>query len=270
MATDTAEQLAHRFMRKITRLSSVRANSDAAYSGGALRQSDLDHIYESTFLSAISHFEAFNEDLFFSVLLGSSGIEDAAPRVVFSSRRQAESILAPSWGDRFGWAAMRPNIDRAIVLLKGGRPFTRLRFRYSELELLDKGQRVRNFIAHRSGSAERAFRELSLNRLPPRRRTPAGYLQMTVGTSNQHEVFLAEYARIALALSAIDSKAAAKQLRDEGPFQAGQRVPRGEYVCLSCGVVVSHRSNKKKLPSCPVCAGCTQCGRRKQAQFGRG
>jgi hypothetical protein len=264
--TETALALSHRFGRQVSRLLSVRVSADNAFALGALRRSDIDHIYESTFLDLVSYFEVYLEDLFFSCVLGRSALNDVQPLLTFSARTQAEAVTRGTDRVFSSWSKMKDVMPRAESFLKDGRPFSRLRGRDRDLDVLSSGLRIRNAIAHRSSSAREQFSRLQLVGLAPSRRTPAGYLQQLVGTTSRHETLVNAYGRIANALAAPKLGAAERFLQQESPYDSGQKAPIGEYVCLVCGLTIR---GGRSLPRCAGCAPCTTCGRRPTSHFQR-
>jgi hypothetical protein len=265
-----AASLLQGFLRRISRLRGVRASGDSARLAGELRQADVDHLYESTFLDATSTFERFQEELFFSCLLGASGIRKCEPIAQFRNRAEAERVVLAT--DRRGyisWSQMNDNIRRADAYLAHGRPFSRLQRRARDLEVLATATKIRNAIAHESRSAAERFRKLPLGSLPIARRTPAGYLRLSVGVSTQHETILSEYSRIASALAAPTDVRARKLLRAEDRFESGREADRGTYVCVSCGYRLRHRA-AGRLSACSCSPGaCAQCGAIQSSRYER-
>lgn len=127
MLADTAATLSQRFGRQVNRLLAVRSGSEAAFASGALRRTDIDHIYESTFLDLVSYFEIFIEDLFFSCILGKAALLDVKPTIEFPTRRLAEILSSGSHRGHATWSKMQDVFGRAEIFLRDGRPFTRLR-----------------------------------------------------------------------------------------------------------------------------------------------
>ena len=84
-----------------------------------------------------------------------------------------------SWGGCAVWLPYDRTIEKASVYLTGGRPFSTLS---SSLKVqLRDCQLIRNAIAHHSGYAQSQFEKfvISGRPLPPREKTPAGYLRST-------------------------------------------------------------------------------------------
>jgi hypothetical protein len=269
--TDTAAELLQRLGRRLESLRKVRRSSDVAAGVRAIRGVDRDHMYESTFLQAVSAFETFQEDLFYSSILNRSDIRTVAPTVSFRNRVEAERALLA--GDKRGflsWSSMTQNITRAEIFLVGGRPFSRLRRRGNDLRVLDTVTRVRNAVAHTSGSAMDRFRSLAKGGLMSRKRTPAGYLQSASGTATQHEVLLNELERLAKALAAATDRTAWPLLRDEDPYKSGSSVPRGTFECTKCRTRIFVAATGTIFP-CSNCSkgACPHCGREGATTYSR-
>lgn len=272
MAAEDASALKTRFVARVNQLRRVRDFGMAAYRDGSVRQSVLDHIFESTFLDVISSFDVFLEELFYSAIVGASGIREVVSRVSFGNRAEAERfVLAGERSGFLSWARMRDNITRAELFLHRGRPFSRLKRRPRDLELLGIGVTIRNAIAHESRLARRKFLGLPLGGLAPNRRNPAGYLQQAVGSIPQHENLFAEIVRIASALAAENDSQARRFLRDEAPYASGERADRGTYRCKGCGVQFQHTASQQELRVCLAChpGPCSACGSSSKSTFQR-
>jgi hypothetical protein len=228
-------------------------------------------VYESTFLQAVSAFETFQEELFFSSLLRKAGVRGVVPLVSFRNRSEAERVLLAGEKRAFlSWSNMRENISRAETYLVGGRPFSRLRRRGKDLAVLETVTRVRNAVAHTSGTAVERFKSLSMGGLAPRKRTPAGYLQWATGNATQHETLVDEIERLAKALAATSDRAARALLRDEDPYKSGAEVERGTYECISCRTRISP-ARVGSLPPCSNCnlGPCPHCGSMRASAYAR-
>ena len=270
MPPSDAGQLLGSLGKRFHQVRDVRDSGEGAFRQGAIRQRDLDHVYSSTFLALTSAFEVFQEELFFSCVLGKSEIRRVKSKVDFSSRAELEQLAQFAEGRTLlSWSRMRDNIRRAELFLHAGRPFSRLKRRQRDLDVLHTGTVVRNAIAHESRQARTRFRELALGALPPSRRVPAGFLRQEVGEITQHENLTLEYERLAHALAARTDRTAWRLLRDEAPYRSGERVRRGTYECKSCHKRVRHRSRQLRLPQCPGChpGPCPMCSASPKSSF---
>lgn len=269
----TADLVLQRFEREVDRLQRVADSGQAAATDGAIRASDLDYLLASSFQAIYASFETFLEELFFEVLLGRSGIESAGPRVAFGSRPEAERVLLREARAPFlTWLPISNTVKRADTYLTRGRPFNRLHRRGTDLAILDRAKTVRNAIAHNSGAAREQFLRLQMGRLPNSRRSPAGYLQMLVGTTgrSQYEVLVTELRRIARSLAEPKEWRGANLL---GPFDSqnsGTQAVRGTYKCTGCGAKHVQRSDAASLPTCSCNPGpCLTCGRQSKSKWER-
>lgn len=259
----SAPELEAGFARRVSRLETVRTQGARAFASNALRQTDLDHLFESTFLSAVTEFEAFLETLFYDCVLDTSAIQDVHPRATFESRTHAEATVTRLARQPFvSWNRYDEVQDRAELLLLGARPFSRLDHRPVELTLLREARLIRNAIAHRSGEARDAFlTKVSLPPLPPTRRHPAGFLQALNGAVSTHARFCAGLRSIAKALSAATASAARTFLQSEAEHAAGSKPGLGSYRCVQCGLRLRLYSPSRPLPLCtctPKCATCSK------------
>jgi hypothetical protein len=228
-------------------------------------------MYASSFLQAVSAFETFQEELFFSCLLGLAGIVGARPLVKPRTRPEAERIA--SGGERrafLSWSKMKDNWERADVFLSSGRPFSRLQRHAKDLQVLDIVTKIRNAIAHESGAARTKFRTIPMGSLPSRRRVPAGYLQSITGSLTQHEILLNELDRISRALAANSDRIAFALLREEDTYRSGSESVRGNFECLKCKAVVRNTA-LRPLDPCSTCNSgpCPHCGAARPSRFKR-
>lgn len=261
----TAAELNGSLERHVARLVSVVQSGDAALAVGSLRQSDVNHLYESTFLAAVARFESFLEDLFYSALLDESDQRNITSAVRFPSRRKAEEVLlSAARAPYLVWLPFPDNaLKRAEAYLVGGRPFSRLRSRGADLQLLKTIQVVRNAIAHDSGTAASRFRDLVRHHnLPPARRNPGGYLRLAVNATTMHTTLVNEMIRLARALASPAMPAAHRLLRAEDEVNSTQKVPRGTYECVICTHRIQQTSSTQTMGVCPACpqVACPQCG----------
>lgn len=247
--------------------------TEGRMAGHALEVEALDHLHESTFLEVVTRFEAFLEDLFYEVALGTSSIfKTGAIGAVAGvhSRDDLEATLFSSSNlDYLNWLPIDRTIDRAAVLLRDGRPFSRLDRRGSERALLTEVSKIRNAVAHRSGTAWTNFGKLVPGNLPAARRHPAGLLQMAAGVSTKYNSLCDGLARVVSALAARSDAQAWRLLSPESERQAGTFAPAGSYECVRCRAVSNRPAGS--LSPCANChAGpCLTCGAEKQSKLRR-
>lgn len=253
----TAASLRDDFQALIVEKRALLSATAAQMVGHELEVDALDHFYESTFLEVVTRFETFLEDLFYEVALGSSSMFRTGPVGAVQgvdSREDLEAALLTSSNRNYlDWLPYRNTLERARVVLRDGRPFSRLERRGSESALLVEILKIRNAIAHRSGEAWSKFENLCPGHLPVPRRTPAGLLQLKVGlTRTKYDVLCDGLGGIAAALGARSDLKAWALLSPEADRGAGETVPPGTYECVDCG-------NEQTIAAAAPMANCTHC-----------
>lgn len=175
-----SRQLAEEFRARLNSLDSTRGRVEDLLVGGHISSEDVSGIYEGLFLRATASFEAFLEDLFVGLLVGSRGLVSARPRVhprvTVGTHTVARDLIT---GDRrfVSWLPYDLTKKRAEAFFTGGRPFTLLPGALEDD--IQKCLWIRNAIAHRSWYARHVFERNVIGTLPlsPRERIPAGYLR---------------------------------------------------------------------------------------------
>jgi hypothetical protein len=150
---------------------------ETLHGSGLIARRDLERVYEGLYVAAMTSFEDFLEAAFFEVMLDAHARPGViVPRADFRSSRVLREFVLGS--QRYvNWLPYRRTEDRAKVYLRGARPF-------DSPDSTDKRHMadwmiIRHTIAHTSREARRRFEReiLSGVPLPPRERTPAGYLR---------------------------------------------------------------------------------------------
>lgn len=172
-----ADSLFRKFDGFLRSIEGTRRRMEAAPPGSA-RRKDIETVYEGLFLATVARFEVFLENLFFGLLVRriSGKSCGASPRISVSNDNVARSIVLRD-KKYLDWLPYGRTEQLAKDFLHSGRPFTLL-------DGIDKGTLtslliVRNAIAHQSRHARREFKVKVLGNapLPPRERTPAGFLR---------------------------------------------------------------------------------------------
>ena len=162
----------------------TRSRMESLYSAGQVSRRDIETSYEGLFLSVITRFEVLIEDLFFGLLAGriDGGSCRSAPRIQVSSNRVAREIVFRE-RSYIDWLPYARTEELARAFLSRGRPFTALE--PAEKGTLTSMLAIRHAIAHRSRHANAAFKLKVLGAipLPPRERTPAGFLRSQYRTN---------------------------------------------------------------------------------------
>lgn len=138
---------------------------------------DMDAIYAGLFTNAITGFEAFIEELFINLLVGSSRYSNSTPRAAFKAHEVARDVILGR--DQYvEWLPYERTKDRAVIFFRGGRPFSMLpplleeKIRHSSI--------IRNALVHSSRHAKAKFDQKVINNimsLAPKERTPIGFLR---------------------------------------------------------------------------------------------
>ncbi len=260
MSSKSASELSNRLQRHVGRAQSARVAADRARTAGILNERDVDYMYEATFLSVVSAFEGFLEDLFFCALLGRSEISQAGPAVSFRSMTEARSVLLGEQRNGYlDWLPFDRSMERADRYLRSGRPFSRLRRQAADRNLIRTSHMTRNLIAHDSDSARGKFEAHA-----GKGRSAAAYLRQSIGKSTRHQDLTANLLRIGLALTATSDAKARALLLDEDAFRSGAMGPAGSYRCAKCSAIMKHTRPSQALPDCSNCPvnECPTCGRR--------
>lgn len=267
MPEPSAADLYASLERRVNGLRRARAAGEQALRSASLRARELGLLYEATFLNLAITFEVFQENLFYSSLLGDAEIASVHAIISFRNRPQAERfVLATERSPFLSWTKTKEAIERAHRFLASGRPFSRLERRDRDAGVLKSVVVIRNAIAHQSGVAKQEF-----SRLPGARATrrPGDYLRLRVGPVTQHEVLCREVLRIAKALAAPSGAAGLALLLPERSYKSGE-VSRGQFRCTGCGHMV-RLVGRGAIPACPNCnpGPCTTCGNTRKSEFER-
>lgn len=272
----SAAALRDDFLRLVRTKAELLADTRTQLAGHGREQEALDHFFESTFLDVVTRFEAFIEDLFYDVALRTSNIYGAGPVPAIAgaaARVDLESSLLSASGDGYlKWLPITNTEARARVLLRDGRPFSRLERRDNERALMTEVMKVRNAIAHRSGDAWQKFSSIAPGPAGngQNQRTPAAFLRMTVGAHTKYDAYCGGLGGIARALTARSDKDAWRLLGPESPRPSGDRAPAGSYRCMSCNqaFVIAEPTTLDNCHSCHA-GPCFTCGRSAKSQFRR-
>lgn len=209
----------------------------------------VDAIHEAAYLNLYSSFESFVEDLFYSVLLGGSGIPSAVPIVHFRNRAEAFEVLRGG-RDFVTWLPWESNIrNLADTTLLNAEPFSRIDHHRYDLHELDRIRIIRNSIAHDSGSSKEKAKKWTA--LPgARRRHAAGYLQTASSGRTNFDSDVNFLINLSGVLIEPDRMKAKSRLSPLDGFKPGQRPGPGKYRCVECGAETKVGSFGTKLKVC--------------------
>ena len=168
--------------RRLRRLQRTGTRIEQVAQGGSLVRADLEALYEGLYIGAITNFEQFVADLFSGILLG---------QVIYASRRRvvprvdvkSSVVLTPllnAGRPYVDWLPYRLTEERASTYFRGGRPFADVV--PVEKQRMERWLWTRNAIAHASPHSNRVFvgQVIAGTPLPPRERTPAGFLRSEI------------------------------------------------------------------------------------------
>ena len=198
------DALASRF-RSIER---TRARVEGLASGHQLSSRATEIVYEGLFLNTITGFESFLETLFIGLLVGgNNGLRSrhrVSTRIVVRSHEIARQIVLAPRQKYVDWLPYDKTLVHAEKLFQGARPFSLLTD--AQTDILDKAVKVRNAIAHKSRHSLSTFERIVIGTtpLPPRERTPAGYLRgmlMAAPPRTRFEYYASELSTIARTLA---------------------------------------------------------------------
>ncbi|MBC8030273.1 MAG: hypothetical protein H7Z16_09195 [Pyrinomonadaceae bacterium] len=170
--------MANEFIKRLQSLERTRVKAEALYVEGHFGKRDVAHVYEAIFLSLMTRFESLLEELFFALLMGRMTSTNPKMRSKISARSEVviRKILL-SGDDYLTWLPYRRTEDRAGYYFASGIPFSSLDD--GERSFLRESLFIRNAVAHKSKFALKQFHKKvnGVSRLPPRERTPAGFLR---------------------------------------------------------------------------------------------
>jgi len=172
-----ASLLATDFIRRAESLERTRLKAESLYLAGHFAKRDVAYIYEAIFLSLMTRFELLLEELFFGLLMGrrTSGDRRVRGKITTRSEVVMRQILL-SGSHYLTWIPYRQTLYRASYYLSSGLPFSSLDD--GERSFLAESVYIRNAVAHKSRHALNQFQKVGgVSRLPPRERTPAGFLR---------------------------------------------------------------------------------------------
>jgi hypothetical protein len=163
--------------KRLRGLGRTRTRLEGLHNKRIIPRRDLERVYEGLYISAVTSFEDFFEALFFELMLKS---EARGSRIMPRAQFKSASVLRDFvlGGRKYvNWLPFSWTEKRAHVYLRGGEPFVQLNA--FDKRHMNDWMIIRNAIAHTGREARRRFTRdvLAGIPLPPRERTPAGYLR---------------------------------------------------------------------------------------------
>lgn len=170
---------------KLKGIESTRLKVELLFNEGVIVKRDLVVAYSGLVINAVTAFENYLEELFFLIMTGKSSfrkeVRPIARSITKLSKKDIRSLVV---GDNryINWLPYDLTEKRSLAYLVEGNPFKRLKG--PDKESLNKIAKIRNVIAHTSEFSEESFQKLIGDEiLPPRERTPIGYLRSVYRTS---------------------------------------------------------------------------------------
>ena len=193
------------FVSHLNNLEKTRKRMESLLLKRIVVRRDIEQVYEGLYMSSITSFENWIEDLFIGLLVGRLKHCSAAvvPRVSFKSDHVAREVI---FSDRnyVDWLPYRFTQKRANAFFRNGMPFTCLNKPENkpDLKKLQILFYIRNVVAHKSAYSKKKFEDevIGSSPVPLQEHTPAGYLRgifRITPTQTRYENFINEMASIA-------------------------------------------------------------------------
>jgi hypothetical protein len=176
------QEFCSNFKRALQRLDGTRRRLESLHNQIRISRADVERLYSGLYVSAVTTFEGFLEELFVGIVTGKIlfPARKVRSKLQFRSSPEAISIIC---GERnyVDWLPYQETLKRAMAYLNGGRPFSNLE--QPEQQKLVAIHQIRNAIAHASDYAMGIFEKkiIANHVLLPRERTPAAFLRTPIG-----------------------------------------------------------------------------------------
>lgn len=202
------ERLLKRLQHSLAGVEHTRLRIESLHTSGDIVRRDLAMTYSGLFIRSVTSFEAFLEELFVAILSGKTSrsvyaVRRVFPRLADFPVRHIRSLLL---GDRryLDWLPYHHTERRVKRYLSGVTPFEALT--NTDRSSLEQIVCIRNALVHASEHARKAFDHgvVAGLVLPPRERTPFGYLRSLYRTApdvSRFEYHCSELLRIAAVLA---------------------------------------------------------------------
>lgn len=180
------------FNNHIAKLDLSRQRADMLFAKRALLVREYDLLYESTFLSAVTHFEDFLERLLVHMIYARRGPSRSCTALVSANSRDIIRQLILQGEDYVQLLPLERTIRLAKTFLTEPVPFDIQD--QGARSLLSQSVKIRNAIAHQSPFALKAFRTRvnGVENLPQNRRYPGPFLRQVFRvnpTQTRHELY---------------------------------------------------------------------------------
>lgn len=204
----TSYDLEYEFSDHLNILEKTCLKTEELLAGGKIALDDIEQVYNGIYISLLTAFEKFLEDLFLGLLSGdivhnSPSVIPIFPRSHGQMARDILLIRNSHSRDYLDWLPYDRTVARAKAFFKKGEPFTLLSEEYKDD--LTRYWCIRNAIVHKSQYSQRMFEENAISDSPlrPEERTPVGYLRSvfrTGPTQTQYELVIQKLKLIARTL----------------------------------------------------------------------
>lgn len=168
------------FLNQSRRARNLLARQEGFHSEGILPKTELEAIFELSFLNIFSSFETQISELMKTNMLLENG-SDGNIRSLSIPRSRAQSGRILQGTGRYVQLMPIEQLEKiATVYLKGGKPFTTLS--EGEKTQVRKCYAIRNHIAHKSDDSRRSFKKKILDQvsIPAHRHTAGFYLRSQI------------------------------------------------------------------------------------------
>ena len=147
---------------KLRAIEFTRLKVESLFRKRMIVKRDLDVAYSGLVMNAVTAFENYLEELFYSIMSGKSSFhKDVRPIVRSISKLSEKDIRSLVLGDNryINWLPYDLTEKRSLAYLVEGNPFRKLKGQ--DKVSLTKIARIRNVIAHSSPFSEESFQNLT-------------------------------------------------------------------------------------------------------------
>jgi hypothetical protein len=192
------------FKNHITRLDRSRQRADALFIKKAVVTREYDLLYESTFLSAVTHFEDLLERFLVHMIYARKGPTKSCTSMISATSRDVVRMLILQGEEYPQLLPLERTIKLAKTFLTAPVPFDIQD--QGARSLLAQSVKIRNAIAHQSPFALKTFRTKvsGVEDLPPNRRYPGPFLRQVFRASpaqTRHELYTSALKNVAEAVA---------------------------------------------------------------------
>jgi hypothetical protein len=190
-------KIADRFNRRVLHFKSCCDRIERQFSLGALRVTDVELVYASSFLSVCAQWEALLEEILLEAVCGETSIKKGNTRLAtFKHRNHLRSLLLIPGKNYVSIESLRRAEDMAALFVTNGRPFSAVGD--DNRTHIQQAVWIRNAIAHQSAFATGVFRDKvpGVGSLPTSKRSPGAFLRHEFRVSpsqRRYELYFAAF-----------------------------------------------------------------------------